>query len=70
MVKIWIAQPPNWLQIQPIELSQDIELKKLDLGEQEAILLAEQLKADLVILDDKSARRIAVERGLNIRCDR
>lgn len=66
VVKSWIAQPPNWLQIQPIELSQDVELEKLDPGEREAILLAEQLKADLVILDDKAARRIAVERGLKI----
>ena len=66
VVKNWIAQPPNWLQIQSIELTQNIELEKLDLGEREAILLAEQLKADLVILDDKVARRIAVERGLII----
>jgi predicted nucleic acid-binding protein len=66
IVKSWIAQPPNWLQIQPIKLPQDIELEKLDPGEREAILLAEQLKADLVILDDKAARRIAVERGLKI----
>jgi len=26
VVKSWIAQPPNWLQIQPIELPQDVEL--------------------------------------------
>ncbi|MCC5615849.1 DUF3368 domain-containing protein [Nostoc sp. CHAB 5836] len=66
LVKNWIAQPPNWLQIQPIELPQDLELEKLDPGEREAILLAEQLEADLVILDDKAARQIAVERGLKI----
>jgi predicted nucleic acid-binding protein len=66
VVKSWIAQPPIWLQIQPIELPQRIELGKLDPGERDAILLAEQLKANLVILDDKSARRIAGERGLKI----
>ncbi len=66
IVKRWIAQPPIWLQIQPAELPQSIELGKLDPGERGAILLAEQLKANLVIMDDKSARRIAVERGLKI----
>ena len=62
----WIANPPVWLQIQAIEIVATIELEKLDPGEREAILLAEQLKADLVILDDKAARQIAMERGLRI----
>ncbi|HAJ61431.1 MAG TPA: DUF3368 domain-containing protein, partial [Cyanobacteria bacterium UBA8543] len=66
VVKKWIAQPPDWLQIQANETLQSIELEKLDPGEREAILLAQQLKADLVILDDKAARRIALERGLRI----
>jgi len=66
VVKSWMMQPPNWLQIQPIKLSQDIELERLDPGEQAAILLAEQLKADLIILDDKAARQIAVKYGLKI----
>lgn len=68
VVKRWSAQPPNWLQIQSITIpsDQEVELGKLDPGEREAILLAEQLKAPLVILDDKAARRIATERGLRI----
>ncbi len=66
VVKNWIAQPPNWLQIQPIQTAQGIELGKLDPGEREAILLAEELKADLVVLDDKAARRITLESGLRI----
>ncbi|MBW4649873.1 MAG: DUF3368 domain-containing protein [Kastovskya adunca ATA6-11-RM4] len=66
VVKNWMTQPPDWLQIQASETLQSIELEKLDPGEREAILLAEQLKADLVILDDKAARQIAVERGLTI----
>ena len=66
VVKNWLADSPSWLQIQVAELPQSDELKLLDPGEQEAILLAEQLKADLVILDDKAARQIARERGLTI----
>ncbi|NER22130.1 MAG: DUF3368 domain-containing protein [Symploca sp. SIO1C2] len=66
IVQSWISQPPDWLQIKIIELNQDIELDTLDLGEREAIVLAEQVKANLVILDDKAARRIAAKRGLKI----
>ena len=66
VVKSWIANPPDWLQIHASETVQSLELEKLDPGEREAILLAEQLKPDLVILDDKAARRIALSRGLRI----
>lgn len=65
-VKNWMAHPPSWLQIQVAEPLQSPELKTLDPGEREAILLAEQLSADLVILDDKAARQIADERGLKV----
>jgi len=66
VVKSLIAKPPRWLKIQSVKSSKNVKPEKLDPGEQEAILLAEQLKADLVILDDKAARCIAVERGLKI----
>lgn len=36
----------------------------MDLGEQEAITLADSLDAELIILDDKAARQIALQRGL------
>ena len=52
--------------LQALETPQVIELEKLDPGELEAIKIAEKLKADLVILDDKAARRIALEWGLKI----
>ncbi|NJL83987.1 MAG: DUF3368 domain-containing protein [Chloroflexaceae bacterium] len=65
-VRNWIAHPPSWLQIHLTETLQSNELRILDPGEREAILLAEQLNADVVILDDKAARRIAVERKLRI----
>jgi predicted nucleic acid-binding protein len=41
-------------------------LKELDKGEREAIQLAEQLKADLIILDEKEGRAIAEHRKLPI----
>ncbi len=66
VIRNWIAQPPSWLHIQTVDTSSISGLEKLDSGEREAILLAEQLTAELVILDDKAARRIATERGLKI----
>jgi len=38
---------------------------KLDLGESEAIVLANSIDADLIIIDERKARRIAKDIGLN-----
>lgn len=46
-------------------LVRDLEVK-LDDGEAEAIALALELDADLVILDEKAGRREAEARGLNV----
>lgn len=66
MVKSWMAYPPDWLEIQAVTEKIDTALNDLDLGEREAIALAEQLKADLLLLDDRAARQLAVERNLSI----
>jgi predicted nucleic acid-binding protein len=66
VVQNWISRPPEWLRIVTITVSPDPILEPLDPGEREAILLAKQLAADLVILDDKAARQIASAMGLNI----
>jgi len=65
-VQSWIAQPPAWLEVQTIENIPDLELIQLDLGELEALALAEKLGADLIILDERNARQIALHRGLNV----
>ena len=39
----------------------------LSRGELATILLAEKLKADLVLLDERSGRRLAISRGLRTR---
>lgn len=66
VVREWIAQPPSWLEVQTITESINADLNQLDLGEQEAITLAVQLKADLILLDDLAARRIATQLQLEI----
>lgn len=39
---------------------------KLDLGESEAIVLANSIDADLIIIDERKARRIVKDIGLNV----
>ncbi|MEO1354063.1 MAG: DUF3368 domain-containing protein [Cyanobacteria bacterium J06635_15] len=65
-VQAWVATPPNWLNIQTINRSSDAAVDLLDPGERAAILLAQELKANLLLLDDMKARLIAAERGLTI----
>ena len=66
IVRTEIASRPSWLEIRQIKRVIDQGLGKLDLGEQEAITLAEELGADALILDDKDGRRTAVERHFTV----
>lgn len=67
MVRSWIASPPMWLSVENIPaVSEDQEIQRLDPGEREAILLAEQVATDLLLLDDWKARELARNRGLSI----
>lgn len=66
VVRQWIIHPPTWLHIVSVSAKFDSTLSRLHRGEQEAILLGEQLSADLILLDEKAARRAAIEHGLNV----
>ena len=65
-VRQWLASPTPWLKIMSASPKSDPILRRLHRAEQEAILLGEELTADLLLLDEKAARRAAVERGLNV----
>ncbi|MGK7901811.1 MAG: DUF3368 domain-containing protein [Hormoscilla sp.] len=43
------------------------ELLKLDRGEQDVILLAQEIQADWVLIDEKMGRRIATELGFDVK---
>ena len=62
----WIANPPDWLEILTSSETDYTQLQHLQPGEQAAIVLAQALQADLLILDDLDARRTAQNLGLNI----
>jgi predicted nucleic acid-binding protein len=61
-----MAHTPAWLAVHRVAPEPDAELSRLHAGEREAVLLAERLNADLIVLDERIARRIAAHRGLRV----
>lgn len=68
LVREWIARPPAWLETASPTATPDSELMKASIhsGEREAILLAVELKADELIMDDLRGRREAERRHLRV----
>jgi len=64
-VRTWLAGSPNWLEIrQPTRtFAPEVDLDK---GEREAIALAEEVAADLLLVDEWDARMEAERRHLRV----
>lgn len=65
VVRAWIAKPPSWLETLLPTSSPSTEMAGLDAGERDAILLAEELGADQIIIDEIRGRREAKRRHLS-----
>jgi predicted nucleic acid-binding protein len=65
-VRDWAGRLPSWIAVHANPAPLRTSIPSLHPGELSAILLAEALHADLVLLDDKAARRAATERGLKV----
>jgi predicted nucleic acid-binding protein len=62
IVKRFFVEPPSWLLVrQPTAVE---PIPKLDPGETEAISLALELKADLLLVDERQAHRYAISRSI------
>lgn len=63
-VEVWLATNPTWLELRTASAI-DLTIT-LGAGECEAISLAKEINADLVLIDDRKARQAAIERGLQV----
>jgi predicted nucleic acid-binding protein len=65
-VRAWASSLPVWICVKENPLTAATGLERLQPGEQAAILLAESVKTEVILLDEKSARRVAADRGLRV----
>ena len=67
-VKAWLQSAPDWLQVRRAGEPPpgDTSLDNLDDGEREAIRLAVELKADLLLMDEAEGRSLALGLGLPV----
>jgi predicted nucleic acid-binding protein len=65
-VKAWISKRPAWLEVNRTVLVTDPGLARLDPSEHDAIVLAQELGADLLLMDDLGGRQEAVRRNLKV----
>lgn len=63
-VKSWLLSLPTWIDIRRTSSSSDPALDALDPGERDAILLAKEEHADVLLIDERRGRLEAQRRGL------
>lgn len=63
-VRTWLRHLPAWLDVHQPSGSLTANFAALDPGERDAILLALELQADLLLVDDNAARDVATQRGI------
>jgi predicted nucleic acid-binding protein len=63
-VRMWLTRVPAWIEVGLTSSMPDEKLAFLDLGEREAIQLAEERHADLLLMDERKGRLEAKRRSL------
>jgi predicted nucleic acid-binding protein len=64
IVRSFMVHPPSWLEIRVVGTF--AQIGGLHKGEAAAIQLAEESKADLLLIDEAAGRKCAVQRGLRV----
>jgi predicted nucleic acid-binding protein len=65
-VRLWMEHLPDWVTVKQPRLPLPVFPLVLDLGEREAIALAEELTADLLLADDGATRHEAARRNIPV----
>lgn len=66
VVRDWAVTLPPWITAHRDPTGATAGMEKLQAGERAAILLAKSTAADIILLDEKSARAVAADQGLRI----
>ena len=66
LVRDWTLNKPDWLRVQETPNITDSILDDIQIGERQAIVLAQEVRSEFIILDDRRARRVAQDQGLNV----
>ena len=65
MVRRWVASPPDWFEVRRVKEPSSVAFPvTLHRGERQAILLAEEPRADALLMDEQIGRTIALRRNL------
>jgi predicted nucleic acid-binding protein len=65
-VQQWIASPPSWAEVRQSASVHDASMEALDAGEEDAIALAVEIHADLILMDDREGVLIARSKGFRV----
>jgi|SRR5580765_4862975 len=65
-IRDWAAQAHPWLEVVPLREPADSSLMHLDAGEREAIALAAELQASLLLMDERGGAEAARARNLKV----
>lgn len=60
----WLLHLPSWIDVRTVRLRKDATMEALDRGERDAIQLAEEEHANLLLIDERLGRSEAKRRGI------